>query len=187
MANIVTIGSQRYVVDVGFGSNGPTLPIPLQDGFTCRTIGDSSGGTEILIQRRNIPGTTHQTADQLLWIYNVRFDETKNWIPCYCFPELEFLPNDFEEMNFTVSHSPDSWFTHKIVCMRFIVDLASERVLGDLTLFGTLVRERKYGKTSVLQEIKSEADRVEALKKYFGINLSSSEIDGIKGLETMIA
>jgi arylamine N-acetyltransferase len=33
MANIVAIGEQKYLIDVGFGSNGPHRPIPLVHGF----------------------------------------------------------------------------------------------------------------------------------------------------------
>ncbi|RFU28011.1 hypothetical protein B7463_g8317, partial [Scytalidium lignicola] len=184
--NIVTVGRQRFFVDCGFGSNGPTLPVPLQDGFTCRNTGDSSGGTELCLQRKHIPGNTHNTANQLLWIYNVRFDETGPWIPRYCFPELEFLPNDFFAMNFFVSNSPTSWFTHKIVCMKFIVDHDTGTVLGEIALFETVVKERRYGKSKTLMEIKSEENRVEALRKYFNIKLSLPEINGIKDVVTMI-
>lgn len=42
MVNIVTIGGQRYVVDVGFGPNGQTQPLPLEDGAESPGISPSS-------------------------------------------------------------------------------------------------------------------------------------------------
>ena len=34
MVNIVRVEGKEYLVDVGFGSNSPTFPVPLEDGFT---------------------------------------------------------------------------------------------------------------------------------------------------------
>ncbi|KAH8804480.1 putative N-acetyltransferase family protein [Xylogone sp. PMI_703] len=186
MVNIVAIGSEKYSVDCAFGNNGPTLPIPLQDGFTSQNTGDSSGGTQLCLKREHLPNTIHRTDDQLLWIYNIRYGPTQPWVPCYCFGELEFHPNDFRAMNYFTSTSPTSIFTQKVVCMRFLIDKDTAAVLGDLTLFETVVKERKYEKSTVLVELKSEQERVEALKKYFDIDLSEAERNGINGTASMI-
>jgi hypothetical protein len=46
------------------------------------------------------------------------------------------------------------------------------------------VKENLGGKTKVVQECQTEAERVEALKTWFGIRLSEEEINSIRGWHT---
>lgn len=183
MVNIVTIENQRYAVDCAFGNNGPTLPLPLLDGFTCRNTGDDSGGSEMLLRHESISGSIPA---QLLWVYYVRFNTSMPWIPAYCFGEVEFLPNDFLVMNYYVSKSPDSWFTRILVCMKFLVDHNTDKIIGDITLRGNTIKERKYGQSKVLLGLNSEADRIAALHTYFGVELTGLEMEGINGMVSQI-
>ena len=41
--NVVSIEDERYLVNVGFGSNAPIQPIPLIDGKTAQGIPPSEG------------------------------------------------------------------------------------------------------------------------------------------------
>ena len=43
MVNIATIGDQKYLIDVGFGSNGPHKPIPLIQDYEFHNTGDLHG------------------------------------------------------------------------------------------------------------------------------------------------
>lgn len=184
MINIVTIESKRYVVDVGFGSNSPTIPVPLESDFTSLNI---LPGHSMLLQRGHIPDNTHKSnPEQMLWIYNIRFTANSPYMPAYCFSDVEFLPRDFETVNFFVSKSPKSWFTYYVVCLKYLLDEATEEIVGDITLFGNDLKERRHGKSRVLMEIASEEDRIEALEKYLGITLSQPEKDGIRGMVTQI-
>ena len=52
---------------------------------------------------------------QKLWVFEVQNGSESPWIPGYCFSEMEFLPEDFEIMNFHASQSRTSWFMETIV------------------------------------------------------------------------
>ncbi|KAH8696440.1 putative N-acetyltransferase family protein [Talaromyces proteolyticus] len=177
MVNLVTIGINQYLVDVGFGSNGPHSPIPLVAGKTFFNYGKQTGrlrqGT--LLQHVN---SSHQ---QELWHYEFQNgDETAPWTPAYAFTEVEFTPDDFEIINFFMSTHRSSWFTFYVVLSRMILDDAGEQIIGDLTLFNDEVRRRVGGTVELLQKLELEDDRVAALDKYFQIRLSRSERAGIK-------
>jgi arylamine N-acetyltransferase len=183
MVIIVTIQSKRYLVDIGFGSIGPSFPVPLEDSYTSLTIAPAHS---LLLKREHIPDNTSRNPEQLLWVYYLRFTDDMPWIPGYCFSEVEFLPKDFETMNFFVSKSPSSWFTYTVVCLKFIMDEDTEDIIGDVTLFRNEIKERRYGKSRELVKIESEADRVGALEKYLGVTLTGPERDGINGMVTML-
>lgn len=184
MVTIATIAGAKYLIDVGFGSNGPTAPVPLVPNHTrVKVLPDNAER----LTREHIPDNTHKTDAQLLWLYSFRFSASSVWLPAYCFSELEFLPVDFATMNFFVSQSPTSWFTHSVVCLKFLMDAHSEDMVGDLTLFDNELRRRERGEPSVqVVEIHSEDDRVAALETHLGVHLSQPERDGIKGLVSAI-
>lgn len=59
---------------------------------------------------------------QLMWVYEVKHEEDGEWQPNYAFTETEFLPQDFEMMNFYTSKSPRIFFTFKIVMVRYLLE-----------------------------------------------------------------
>lgn len=187
MVCLVTVGGKKYLVDVGFGSHGPTFPVPLPEkeiGFEAMNVKPSH---EILLRREHIPDNTQRRdAEQQLWVYSLRFSKEGPWIPGYCFSEIEFLPQDFEMMNFFVSNNPKSWFTYYVVCLKFLMQEDSEEIIGDVTLFGKEVDERRNGETSHLMSLKNEEERVMALEKYLGVKLSSAEKVGIERMISQI-
>lgn len=181
MVTIVTIQSKRYLVDVGFSSSGPTYPVPLQDNYTALNIEPS---ISLMLKRGHIPDNTSRDPEHQLWIFHVRFTDDMPWTANYCFSDqVEFLPPDFDTMNFFVSRSPSSFFTQTVMCLKFLMaDDGSEKIIGDITLFGNEIKMRRYGKSSELMKIESEADRVLALEKYLGVKLSGPEKQGIKNM-----
>jgi len=200
MVNLVDIEGQRYLVDVGMGSTGPCRPVPLL-GATAGHVGTNVAPQTLRLQRRAIPDCTD--ARQRLWCYDVRHREGREWLPAYCFAETEFLPEDFRAMNHFTSTSRTSFFTWAVVCIKFLVaapgrDLAPDaitqagqeallnrvpdvQIAGDLTLNGDHVSSRVHGETHVVARFTTEAERVEALEKWFGIRLSDSQRGGIAG------
>jgi arylamine N-acetyltransferase len=183
MVTIATIAGAKYLIDVGFGSNGPTAPVPLVHNHSgVKVLPDNSEK----LTREHIPDNTHKGPEQLLWVYSYRFTENSPWVPAYCFSEVEFLPVDFATMNFFVSKSPTSWFTYSIVCLKFLMN-ADEEMVGDITLFGNDLRKREMGKPSEkVCGVESEEERIGALEKYLGVRLSQPERDGIKGRVTAL-
>ncbi|KAJ5301545.1 cysteine proteinase [Penicillium antarcticum] len=174
MVNIVTIEGQKYLVDVGFGSNGPHKPIPLIQNYEFHNTGDLHGR---LIHG---PITQHgRTGQQPLWQYDIRVGDS-SWIPAYCFTEMEFYPEDFKMMNYFMSTNRASWFTFHVVCVRMLLDDEGKKVVGDLTLFNNTMKRRLGATSEVLQTFNSDEERVAALEKYFKITLSRADRESIR-------
>lgn len=173
MVNLVTIGEQKYLIDVGFGSNGPHQPVPLNRDFEFHNVGDQSG------RLRYGPITQHTNKTQPLWQYEIR-NGSGDWIPAYCFTETEFIPEDFTMMNYYMSTSRDSWFTFHVVCVRMLLDEAGEKVVGDLTLFNNSLKKRIGATSEVIQILSSDEERVAALDKAFNIHIGPADMDSIR-------
>ncbi|KGO78428.1 Arylamine N-acetyltransferase [Penicillium italicum] len=176
MVLIVIIGGEKYMVDVGFGNNCATAPLLLQENVTATTIAPS----EMRIVRETIAEFTDPS--QKIWIYQTRYNPESKWLPQICFSDVEFLPQDFDVMNFSISQSRTSWFTRIFVCMRMILDQSGTEIIGQCVMSGKEVKERLRGKTEILQVLETEEDRIKALAKYFDMYLCESEIQGIRGM-----
>jgi arylamine N-acetyltransferase len=175
MVNLVSIGEQKYLIDVGFGSNGPHQPVPLTCGFEFHNVGDQSGR----LRYGPITQHTNKTEQQHLWQYEIR-NGSADWMPAYCFTEAEFIPEDFTMMNYYMSTSRDSWFTFHVVCVRMLLDDAGENVVGDLTLFNNSLKRRIGGKSEVMQIFSTDEERVSALDKTFNIRIGPADRDSIR-------
>ncbi|KAK6062525.1 arylamine n-acetyltransferase 1 [Seiridium cupressi] len=166
IVNIVTLPTgERYAVDVAFGGDGPTAPLPLESGLIHQNLGTQ--------QYRN-------GAD-------------REWNSYYAFTEAEFMAADWGVINYWTSTSPDSHQTRTLLVVRFLgrTPEAGERVeeddweiYGKRMLVNGAIKENLGGKTRVLAECNTEAERVEALKQHFGITLKEEEISSIKGWAT---
>ncbi|KAE8324770.1 hypothetical protein BDV39DRAFT_207497 [Aspergillus sergii] len=94
MAHIVRLPSGvRYHIDVGFGGDGPTRPIPLVSGAAVPTLGTH----EARLLYDNISKESQRK--QKHWIYQCRNGVDKEWNSFYCYPDLEFFQEDFEVIN----------------------------------------------------------------------------------------
>jgi hypothetical protein len=59
------------------------------------------GTQEIRLRYENIE--SNADPGQRLWVYQVKNHEGDFWKDCYCFTELEFLPQDFSVMSYFVT------------------------------------------------------------------------------------
>lgn len=178
MVNIVTLSNgEKYMLDVGFGGNGPVRPL-LLDAEHSQTQGIAPAQSRLV--KRNIP----QNSDphQKLWIYEHRNDPQSKWLPMYCFTELEFLPQDYEVMNFFTSQSRKTFFTYKVVVVRMIME--EGEVVGTVILTDRELKRRTRGETEHLKTCTTEGERLMALREWFGIELNDHEKAGIKGMVT---
>jgi arylamine N-acetyltransferase len=176
IVNIVTLpNGTKWMLDVGFGGDGATKPLPLVSGH----IEQNLGPQEIRLVHDNIPGQTEGA--QKLWIYQYRNGEDKEWNSFYSFPEFEFLAQDFEIMNFFTSTSQGevNFQTRTVLIVRFLRE--GERIVGKVMLVNGEVKRNMGGKTEVVMVCGTEAERVQALKKYFAITLTEEEKLGVKG------
>ena len=183
MINVVTLSSQRYLVDVGMNARGPIVPLPLLSDNPAFSVFPRKAR----LLHDSIPEHTTSHSLNLMWRLEVRNDEDCQWIPTYAFSEIEFLPVDFEMMNWYTTRSPRSFLTHKILVGRMITDTKTEEIIGDMTLFEGTLRKRIHGKIIFEKECKSESERVELLKEHFEIRLRDCERKGIEGKESEIS
>ncbi|EOD47389.1 putative arylamine n-acetyltransferase 1 protein [Neofusicoccum parvum] len=183
MVNLVTIGTHKYLVDVGFGPNGPTHPLRLERN-ACDTTSTQISPAEMRLAWKNIDGNTD--LNQRLWVYQHRTNNELPWLDMYCFAELEFMPQDYEIMNYHTSTNSKAWFTQKVMCAKMVIDSPENSELVGAMILQTDLKLRIHGKTESQQMFKNEEDRIAALDRVFGIVLSKTERAGIKGLVSEI-
>lgn len=194
VVNIVTFESgEKYMVDAAFGGDGATKPLRLVHNEPIPNIGTQ----EIRLMHDWIPSQTQRTEKTKNWIYQYRNGPEKEWNAFYAFPEFEFSEADFNVMNCFTGSSPESFQTFTVLIVKFLrrpvlengtgeQNFDVEEIFGKRMLVNGMVKENLGGRTRVVKECVSEAERIEALKEYFDIELNEEEIDGIKGWVTEI-
>ncbi|OCL13817.1 arylamine N-acetyltransferase 1 [Glonium stellatum] len=176
MINLVKIGEHRYVVDVGFGPNGPIHPLKLDRSST---VSNHISPASMRLQWKNIVGNTNP--DQRLWVYEHKINDKHDFEEMYCFTELEFLPSDYEIMNYYTSTSLKVLFTQKIVCAKMLIGGPENDQIIGVVILQNDVKWRIHGEKKREQKFESEEDRLKALDEVFGIKLSPVERECIKG------
>lgn len=188
VVNLAIIGEKRYLLDVGFGGQGPSRPVPVEHGVETEQIAPA--------QSRLMYEATPQNLDrsQRVWVFQHRQNADCQWNPKYCFVELEFTPEDIESMNFEPWLNKHTMFTHKVVAVRFTtvkeVDSfqgpgsPSEEALegeidGSLTINHDVLKWRRHGGKAVEMPFKKEEARVAALERYFGIAFADEDREAI--------
>ncbi|KAL8710766.1 MAG: hypothetical protein Q9220_004784 [cf. Caloplaca sp. 1 TL-2023] len=179
MVNIVTLqDGKRYMVDVGFGGNGATTPLLLKENVVTERIAPSQSR----LIKSALPQHTDQE-NQRMWIYQVRPSPGEEWVPQYCFSETEFLPADYEVMNFWASQNPQSVFRRGILMAKMVMD-GNGKIVGQMTMRDGEARYRRGNEVVQTVVCRSEEERVRLLKDWFGITLTEEERRGIGGLVT---
>lgn len=175
--NLVTIGNEVFVTDVGYGANNSIVPLSLEkEGEVVNAIHQET----IRIIRTSLDGNEDQDPRQKVWVFQHRLNPDNSWRNCYCFTELEFWPEDFEVMNTSTSQSPRRFFTQRAFCTKMILDESGKKIVGRLTL-QTEIKRSVDGQSEVIKEFTTEDDRLAALKEFFDIELSRSDASSIIG------
>ncbi|KAI8629070.1 cysteine proteinase [Xylariaceae sp. FL1651] len=186
IVSIVDIEGKKYHVDIAFGGDCATMPMPLVHGLVHQNI----GGQQIRLMRDWIPTQTKRTDETKLWIYEYRNGEDKEWNPFYAMAEVEFMPLDWEVVNVYASNSSKSWQTNTVIAIKFLRrtrEDGEEEIYGKRMLVNGIIKENLGEKTKVIHECKTDDERVEALKRYFDIRLTEEEANGIKGWKTALS
>jgi arylamine N-acetyltransferase len=181
MVNIVTVGEAKYHLDVGFGSNGPIVPMKLEDG----TLQPHIRPAAARLRWENINANTDP--NQRLWVYQHRIDEASDFQPIYCFTELEFLPSDYRLMNYFTSTNPQTFFTYTLVGEKKLLGgEGNAEIVGTLILNNDTMKWRTHGQKRRVINFETEEDRLKALEEHFGIRFSEPERASIQGLAVEI-
>ncbi|KAK3377706.1 arylamine N-acetyltransferase 2 [Podospora didyma] len=186
LVNIVRLSSdgQKYALDVGFGGDGPTLPMPLVAGLVHH---NSIGTQEIRYVHDCLPATPQRRGRDKNWIYEYRNGPDREWNAFYAFAEFEFFEPDFQVINYYTSQAPTSAQSYRPIVVRFLRgdgDDGRVKVVGKVMLMHGDVKRNVSGRTELVKTCVSERERVEALSEYFGIELTEEEAGGIKGFRS---
>ena len=188
--NIVTIADTRYLVDTGFGANGPIQPTKLGTSLAGQI---NISPAKIRIRQDSIDQGLNRRG--LFWICETLIKPDAEWRPLYCFTDMEFIPEDIKVINMAPGLSPTSWFTQKVVCVRYSTDrefpegqqgvdsksLVENGICGEFIIDGDGFKWRKNGETLYQKTLENETERIDTLRDVFGIVLDEMDIDAIKG------
>lgn len=194
MVNLVSVSGTRYLVDVGYGAQDATVPVPLRDGVEFDNVPPCRGRLEYRALAQ------HSDPEQRAWVYSSREGPGEPWKEMYAFAEMEFFREDYEVMNLRTMTAPTSFFVQQVMAMRTEVDEGGKNTVAVVTMFRDYVKRRvsqdhrRVGpdgqllgeQVERLATLNTEEDRVKALEKYFFIKLSPSERRAIKGLPSEI-
>jgi arylamine N-acetyltransferase len=172
-------GGGKYVCDVAFGGDGPTMPLLLIDGWMTTNLGTQ----EVRYIRAPIGQVQQRVLGnrQKYWIYQYRNSADRDWNSFYCFDETEFLEADFDVMNFYTSQGR-TFQRVMVLAIKFLrAEGSPPRIGGKVMLVNGVVKRNTAGKTEVVRVCKTEEERIKALKDYFNIDLTVEERNGITG------
>ncbi|KAK3296727.1 arylamine N-acetyltransferase 2 [Chaetomium fimeti] len=185
LVNIVAVAGQpvRFALDVGFGGDGMTRPMPLVEGVVHH---NSIGTQEVRFGRRFIPNQRFRgEGAEKMWVYEVRNGAEKEWVPFFAFHDrFEFTEADFGNINWYTSQASESHQTWTTLAIRFLRGVAEDgtaRVVGKVMMAEGVIKENLTGKTRLVKVCKTEEERVAALADLFGIHLTPEEVVSIKG------
>ncbi|KFA60197.1 hypothetical protein S40285_07568 [Stachybotrys chlorohalonatus IBT 40285] len=189
MVNIVTLADgTRWMIDVGFGGDGPTKPVPLDDGKTIHNMGTQ----EARVVRDFIPGQTDFAPERRWWLYQCRNGPDKEWVSSHCFhDQVEWQMDDFLVTNHYVNYYPTCLVVSNVLVVKFLArqkegEEGVKEVYGKRMMYNEIVKENITGKTQVVKVCETEEERVEALRKWFDIELTEEERVAIRGHATEI-
>lgn len=174
----------RWVSDVAFGGDGPTEPIELKHGATIANLGTQSAR---LVRGFTPSQTEKDDPDRAMWIYECRNGAEAPWNAFYCFSDkVEWSAVDFGVSNWYASCCPKSFLRDMILVVKFLRREGEGQVYGKRILTNGTVKENLGGKTRLVQECRTEEERVKALKEWFGIGLTEEEEKAIEGFRTAL-
>lgn len=146
------------------------------------------GIQDIRLIRDHIPSQVNRRPENKMWIYDFRNSLTAPWHAFYAFYDVEFTEADFGVMNWFTGCSPLSPQLDNVLVIKFLRRAREngevEEVYGKRMMVNGTVKENLGGKTVVVHECRTEAERVGALEEWFGIHLTKDERDGIRVWKT---
>lgn len=185
-------------MDVAFGGDGPTSPLPLIEPAPAI---QNLGPQQVRLIHDRIPKQILQ--EPKLWIYQYRNGEDKEWNSFYSFGEIEFFQEDFEVLNWWASAKTLHRWT--VLLVRFVregenieygenylpgTDMRPEnevKIVGKVMLVNNVVKVNMGGKTHIVHSFDTEVGRLKALRTYFGIDLKDEEAQYIRGWDMALS
>ncbi|KAH8727488.1 arylamine N-acetyltransferase 2 [Phaeosphaeriaceae sp. PMI808] len=189
LVNLVTLtDGTRWSFDVGFGGDGATAPVQLIHDRRQVNLGSQ----EIRLLHDWIPPQLYRTRGTKLWIYQYRNGPEQAWNSFYAFSEAEAIEADFHNLNWYTGSHPESFQTFTCIIVKFLrrskgtndCENNDQEIYGKRMLINGVVKENLGGKTKIVEDCKTEEQRLDALEKWFGLRLTADEQAGIRGWVT---
>ena len=140
----VAAEGKRWLVDAGFGGEGPGYPLPLEEG-----------------EWTDWTGVTHRLSTEgPIWVLSSQKPDG-SWSDLYAFDERVHLPADYLMYNHFTSTFPSSLFVQSMLVSLHTAD-------GQVLLFDGSLR-RRVGRTTTERQLDSRAEVLRALREDFGI------------------
>lgn len=196
--NIVQVGDVQYLLDVGFGAAGPTRPVPLVGGSETMKI-HAGPVAEHSPPRAQMRVTTEvipqQVSQNRLEVYQFREGSDQDWKPAFCFDKtFELLPKDIEGLN-AQGMARTCFLSRELLVQRFtssaeridrsgtrsFADAVAGELDGSLVLYQNRLKWRRRGNLKLDIEFQDESQRIEGLRRFFGLALEEDECEGIRG------
>ncbi|KAK4670592.1 uncharacterized protein QC763_213150 [Podospora pseudopauciseta] len=188
LVNILTLPNtnpaQQYILDAGFGGDGPTFPLPLTEHLIHH---NTIGTQQIRYTRDWLPDQRFRDESKGAlkhWIYEYRNSPEKPWNSYYAFvPEHEFTELDFENLNVYLSECERNHQTYTVLVIRFLRggEEGEQKIKGKVMMVQGEVKQNLGGRTELVKVCRTEEERTEVLKEVFGINLTEEEKGAIRG------
>lgn len=195
VVNIVILeDGSTWSCDVGFGGDGPTWPLLLSTTPGEEPVAvPNLGAQDVRLRKGVFPETVKEEVNSV-WFYEYRNGKDSSWNTYYAFGETEASTWDLECFNFWVTTHPDSFQRKQVLVVKFIRGEAKDTAVGrspeDITVVGKVmladdtIKRNMGGKTEVVLQCGTEAERIEALEQHFKIHLTDAEEQGIAGFVT---
>ncbi|WP_079325181.1 arylamine N-acetyltransferase family protein [Vibrio sp. L85] len=148
---LVTMGEDKWIVDVGFGSNTPRAPVP----FVLNQ--------DIHTDLQTFRFIEHELVGYMLQVQS--YDDPEQWIDLYSLDFEHVFDGDIVCGNHYTSTSPNSHFT-----LSRVAALATDS--GIITLFNHSLKYRANGEVVEI-ELEAGETYLSALKTHFGIALDA--------------
>jgi arylamine N-acetyltransferase len=186
MMMIVKVHGTRYIVDTSYTSNMPTSPLIIRDNY----VEKDTPFRERRLVWKNISQNTDP--DQRYWVLQLRpvvaqGEKAHPWMDAYCFRTDECLLLDIDTLQRSNRHGRQSIFMSKILAYRWLGG-ADGSPCGSYLMWENQVRMTWAGKTTLVETLYCEDDRIAALEKYFDIKISPDNaahtIDTVSFLKT---
>ncbi|KAL0062640.1 hypothetical protein AAF712_010477 [Marasmius tenuissimus] len=174
---------KTYLVDTAFGGGGLVRPILLEDGAT--VAGGTSSET-FKLSKGPHPKSVLDNPAALYWILAVQHQKDPlgppaPWKVLFSFSEAESFQSDIEPASYFVATHPEgNFFLQQVVCVRYVYLDDKKEDLGYTTLWGNLTRQHMGAQTRDLPKIKTEEERLERIREFYGIDVGE-DVEHIKG------
>jgi arylamine N-acetyltransferase len=201
---IVTINNRKYVVDLQYIEItelvllDPSGPEVVFNGIPTTVV-----GLRYCKLAEVIPNSA-SNCGHMTWFFEHKRSQNDEWIPDYIFSsETEWFLEDLPIMNVWLAKADESYLVSQVINKRLLLEgeddpnitignaslramcsddglLKSPEISGSVKLAGDTLRIFRYGKKVIEKKIKTEEERLELLRGWFGIVPTEAERKAIQ-------